>query len=407
MAAQSLELTDDLRSRMHELYRELHAAPELSMQEHRTAELIEERLTALGIENFRSGGSGVVGVLKNGEGPVVAFRADTDALPLAEDTGVEYASTAMGQLDDGTEVPVMHACGHDTHMSAALAAAEIFAGATDAWSGTIVWIFQPGEETAAGAKAMLEDGLWDKAPKPEVVYGQHVMPALAGTVSYSVGDAMALADSWKITIHGQGAHASQPQDSIDPIVLGAHMITRIQTVVSREMDPRRAAVVTIATFHGGLKENIIPATAEFTLNVRTFDPAIREKVLASLRRIISGEAAASGAPEPTIEVLSQFPRNYNDPEATAVVIEEFTRELGEDSVVEVEPMMGSEDFGALAEAIDVPSVFWFFGGHPAEVLEGDGPVPVNHSPFFAPVMEPTLSTGVKAAVTALASRVGK
>ena len=407
MTAQSLELTDDLRGRMHDLYRELHAAPELSMQEHRTAELIEERLTALGIENFRCGGSGVVGVLHNGEGPVVAFRADTDALPLAEDTGVEYASTATGQLDDGTEVPVMHACGHDTHMSAALAAAEIFADATDAWSGTIVWIFQPGEETAAGAQAMLEDGLWDKAPKPEVVYGQHVMPALAGTINYAMGDAMALADSWKITIHGQGAHASQPQDSIDPIVLGAHMITRIQAVVSREIDPRRAAVVTIATFHGGLKENIIPATAEFTLNVRTFDPAIREKVLASLRRIISAEAAASGAPEPTIEVLSQFPRNYNDPQATAAAIDEFKRELGEDCVVEVEPMMGSEDFGALAEAIDVPSVFWFFGGHPAEVLEGDGPVPVNHSPFFAPVMEPTLSTGVKAAVTALASRVGK
>lgn len=407
MTAQSLGLTDDLRGRMHDLYRELHAAPELSMQEHRTADLIEERLTALGIENFRCGGSGVVGVLHNGEGPVVAFRADTDALPLAEDTGVEYASTATGQLDDGTEVPVMHACGHDTHMSAALAAAEIFAAATDAWSGTIVWIFQPGEETAAGAQAMLEDGLWDKAPKPEVVYGQHVMPALAGTINYAMGDAMALADSWKITIHGQGAHASQPQDSIDPIVLGAHMITRIQAVVSREIDPRRAAVVTIATFHGGLKENIIPATAEFTLNVRTFDPAIREKVLASLRRIISAEAAASGAPEPTIEVLSQFPRNYNDPQATAAAIDEFKRELGEESVVEVEPMMGSEDFGALAEAIDVPSVFWFFGGHPAEVLEGDGPVPVNHSPFFAPVMEPTLSTGVKAAVTALASRVGK
>ncbi|GAA4700424.1 M20 family metallopeptidase [Kocuria gwangalliensis] len=407
MTAQSLELTDDLRGRMHDLYRELHAAPELSMQEHRTAELIEERLTALGIENFRCGGSGVVGVLHNGEGPVVAFRADTDALPLAEDTGVEYASTATGQLDDGTEVPVMHACGHDTHMSAALAAAEIFADATDAWSGTIVWIFQPGEETAAGAQAMLEDGLWDRAPKPEVVYGQHVMPALAGTINYAMGDAMALADSWKITIHGQGAHASQPQDSIDPIVLGAHMITRIQAVVSREIDPRRAAVVTIATFHGGLKENIIPATAEFTLNVRTFDPAIREKVLASLRRIISAEAAASGAPEPTIEVLSQFPRNYNDPQATAAAIDEFKRELGEDCVVEVEPMMGSEDFGALAEAIDVPSVFWFFGGHPAEVLEDDGPVPVNHSPFFAPVMEPTLSTGVKAAVTALASRVGK
>jgi amidohydrolase len=215
-----------------------------------------------------------------------------------------------------------------------------------------------------------------------------------------------MADSWRVTVHGKGAHASQPQDATDPIVLGAHMITRIQTIVSREIDARRAAVVTVATFHGGLKENIIPASAEFTLNVRTFDPAVRDHVLGALRRIIAAEAAASGAPEPTIEELSTFPRNYNDPEATAALVERFREVLGADSVVEVEPMMGSEDFGALGAAIGVPSVFWMFGGHDGAVLEGEGPVPVNHSPFFAPAIEPTLSTGVRTALTAILSRVG-
>jgi hippurate hydrolase len=401
-----LQLTDDLRRRMHRLYRELHAHPELSMQEHATAALLEQRLAALGIENFRCGGTGVVGVLRNGDGPTVAFRADTDGLPLAEDTGLDYASTATGRLEDGTEVPVMHGCGHDTHMAALLTAAEMLAGAREAWAGTVVLVFQPGEETAAGARAMLEDGLWERAPLPEVVLGQHVMPSRAGTVSWSAGDAMAMADSWRVTVHGKGAHASQPQDATDPIVLGAHMITRIQTIVSREIDARRAAVVTVATFHGGLKENIIPASAEFTLNVRTFDPAVRDHVLGALRRIIAAEAAASGAPEPTIEELSTFPRNYNDPGATAALVERFREVLGEDSVVEIEPVMGSEDFGALGAAIGVPSVFWMFGGHDGAVLEGEGPVPVNHSPFFAPAIEPTLSTGVRTALTAILSRVG-
>ena len=398
-------LTEELREQMHRLYRRLHASPELSMQEHATAELIEQELTDLGVEHFRCGGTGVVGVLRNGDGPVVAFRADTDGLPLAEDTGLDYASTATGHLEDGTAVPVMHGCGHDTHVAVLLTTAQLLVGAREAWSGTVVLVFQPGEETAAGAKAMLADGLWEKAPVPEVVFGQHVMPQLAGTIHYSTGDAMALADSWKVTLHRQGAHASQPQDATDPIVLGAHMITRIQTVVSREIDPRQAAVVTVATFHGGLKENIIPAAAEFTLNVRTLDPVVRERVLAALRRIISAEAAASGAPEPTVEVLSSFPRNYNDPDATAAVVEHLRRALGEQNVGEIEPLMGSEDFGALGAAIGVPSVFWFFGGHDAATLDGAGPVPVNHSPFFAPVMEPTLSTGVQAALTALLSRL--
>jgi amidohydrolase len=402
-----LQLTDELRQRMHELYRHLHAHPELSMQEHATATLIEQRLTALGIKNFRCGGTGVVGVLRNGDGPTVAFRADTDGLPLAEDTGLDYASTATGQLEDGTEVPVMHGCGHDTHVAVLLTAAELLTGAREAWAGTVVLVFQPGEETAAGAKAMLEDGLWGKAPVPEVVYGQHVMPGRAGTVSYASGDTMAMADSWKVTLHGKGSHGSQPQDSTDPIVLGAHIITRLQTIVSREIDPRRPAVVTVGTFHGGLKENIIPATAEFTLNVRTVDPAVRDHVLAALRRIISAEAAASGAPKPTVEVLSTFPRNYNDPDATSALVERFRQVLGKDGVAEIEPLMGSEDFGALGAAIGVPTVFWMFGGHDAATLEGEGPVPVNHSPFFAPAIEPTLSTGVRTALTAILSRVGR
>ncbi|WP_026544365.1 amidohydrolase [Arthrobacter sp. 35/47] len=398
-------LTDEQRAEMHDLYRHLHANPELSMQEHRTAALIQAELERAGLETFVCGGTGVVGVLRNGEGPVVAFRADTDALPIREDTGVPYASTATGTLDDGTEVPVMHGCGHDTHAATLLTAAKVLAGSTDRWSGTVVLIFQPGEETAAGAKAMVEDGLWDRAPKPEVVYGQHVMPGLAGTIQYASGHAMTQADSWKVTLLGRQSHGSQPQDSIDPIVLGAHIITRIQTIVSREIDPRRAAVVTVGSFHGGLKENIIPADAEFTLNIRTFDDAVRAKVLSALRRIIRAEAEASNAPEPLIEELYTFPKNYNDPQATSEVVEALRRELGEGSVNEIEPLMGSEDFGLLAESIGVPSVFWFFGGHTEETLAAD-PVPMNHSPFFAPAMEPTLSTGVQAALAAILSKVG-
>lgn len=400
------ELEPQLIESMHELYRELHAAPELSMQEHATAQRLEGLLDELDIEHFRCGGTGVVGILRNGEGPTVAFRADTDALPVAEDTGVAYASTATGTLKDGTTVPVMHACGHDTHMVSAITAVRVLAANRDSWSGTLVIIFQPAEEIAAGAQAMLDDGLWDKAPKPEVVYGQHVSPVLTGTINYTLGDAMAMADSWRVTLYGQGSHGSKPEDSIDPIVLGAHIITRLQGVVSREIDPRAAAVVTVGTFHAGLKENIIPATAEFTLNVRTLDPDTRKTVLAGLRRIIRGEAITSGAPEPLIEEISTFPRNYNDPAETAAAMDVLKAELGEDAVIEIAPSMGSEDFGLLAAAIVVPSVFWKFGAHTQTTFDA-GDAPVLHSPNFAPVMEPTLTTGVKAALTVLLSKLGK
>lgn len=398
-------LKPQLIESMHQLYRELHASPELSMQEYDTADRLEQLMDELNIEHFRCGGTGVVGILRNGEGPVVAFRADTDALPVAEATGLNYASKATGKLDDGTEVPIMHACGHDTHMATAITALRYLVTHSESWSGTLGMIFQPGEEIAAGAQAMVDDDLWEKAPKPEVVYGQHVWPSLAGTISYTSGDAMAMADSWKVTLHGEGSHGSQPQDSIDPIVLGAHIITRLQGIVSREIDPRAAAVVTVGTFHAGLKENIIPASAKFTLNIRSLDPDTRETVLAAARRIIKGEAATSGAPEPTIEEISTFPRNYNDPEETAAAVAAMQQEFGEDAVIEAPPAMGSEDFGILASSIGVPSVFWMFGGHSQERLDS-GQVPVNHSPYFAPVLEPTLTSGLRAVLSVLMSKLG-
>ncbi|QVQ54730.1 amidohydrolase [Spiractinospora alimapuensis] len=376
------------------------------MQENRTAELIEERMRALGCETFRCGGTGVVAVLRNGDGPIVGFRADTDALPVQEDTGLDYASTARGTLPDGTDVPVMHACGHDTHVTCAIGAATRLAATPEAWAGTVVFLFQPGEETAAGAKAMVEDGLWDRAPRPEVVYGQHVWAGRSGGVELSTGPAMAMADSWRVTVHGRGGHGSRPEDTIDPVVLAAHMVVRIQSVTSREVPAQAATVVTVATFHAGLKENIIPATAEFTLNVRSLDPAVRERVLAALRRVIAAEAAASAAPEPEIEELYSFPLLVNDPEETASVRAALAAALGEDKVMDRPAQMGSEDFGHLPDAIGVPGVYWFFGGMPDAVVDGGDPVPTNHSPHFAPVLEPTLSTGVRAALAAILSRLG-
>jgi hippurate hydrolase len=388
--------------RMHRIYRHLHTHPELSMQEHATADFIAAELDDLGVENFRCGGTGVVGIIRNGEGPVVAFRADTDGLPIAEDTGLDYASRATGTLEDGTEVPVMHGCGHDTHVTSLLTAGRALLASTDAWTGTLVLVFQPGEETAAGARAMVDDGLWDRAPRPDIVLGQHVMPHQAGTVRISHGTAMAMADALRVTVYGKQSHGSQPQNSIDPIVLGAHMVARLQTIVSRELDPRTPAVVTCGTFHSGLKENIIPDRAEFTLNIRTFDQDTRDQVLAAVRRIITGEAAVSDAPEPLIEEIYTFPRCFNDPASAERIESALRAELGGANVAVGEPVMGSEDFGHLADAIGVPSVYWMFGGFDLAA----GEPPVNHSPFFGPVMEPTLTTGTRAAVAGILAYLG-
>jgi len=389
-----------------ELYKNYHRAPELSSVEHRTAESIETRLTELGIEHFRSGGTGVVGLLTNGEGPVVGFRADTDGLPIAEDTGLDYASTATGTLPDGSEAPTMHGCGHDTHITAALAAAAHLTANRDKWHGTVVLLFQPGEETAWGAKAMVDDGLWDRAPRPEVVLAQHVMPLEAGKFWLRPGNMASLADSWRITVRGRQAHGSQPEKSLDPIVAAASMVLRLQTIVSRELAPITPAVVTVGTFHAGLKENIIPETAEFSINVRTPDEDVRAHVLGSIRRIVAAEAAASGIEEPAIVEINRFPRLFNDAGHTARATAALTAAFGPDSVIAAPLGMGSEDAGWLGDSIGVPVVFWSFGAFPAEAF-ADGASPAgNHSPHFAPDAELAVVNGTGAALAVLLEYLG-
>ena len=396
----SADLDADL-PRLIEDYQHFHTHPELSMVELQTARTILERLAELGYEVHEVGGTGVVGVLANGEGPVIAYRADTDGLPIQEDTGLSFASTATGTLPDGSQVPVMHGCGHDTHITVGLETAKLMSSHTEAWSGTLVLLFQPGEEIGAGAKAMIEDGLWDKVPTPQAVFGQHVWPGAAGSIDITSGTAMAMADSYEITVHGRQAHGSQPESSIDPIVLGAHMVVRLQTIVSREVGAREMAVVTIGRFNGGLKENIIPAEARFTINVRTFKPEVRTQVNAAIERILLAEAQASNAPAPTITKLYEFPECFNDPDLTAQVIAAARAELGEEQVNESEPVTGSEDFGLFGHSINVPAVYWFFGSQSPEALEADT-VPSNHSPQFAPTdIETTLRTGSRAALSVL------
>lgn len=400
-------LIEDLDANLDDLvtlYQEFHAAPELSMQEHRTAARIREVVEGYGYDTFVCGGTGVVAVLENGPGPVIAYRADTDGLPITEDTGAAYASTAQGTLPDGTTTAVMHGCGHDTHISVGLETARLLAAHPQEWAGTVVFLFQPGEEVSAGATAMLEDGVWDRAPKPAAIFGQHVWPATAGTINVSVGTAMAMADSLEVTVRGVQAHGSQPEEAIDPIVLGAFMVTRLQTVVLREVAAKERVVLTIGTFHAGTKDNIIPDRAVFTINIRTFDEDVRAKVLAVIERIVLAESAAAGAPEPQIRAMYRFPRCYNDPELTRELLGPLRAELGEDSVIETEPVTGSEDVGRFGDSIGVPYTYWFFGGHKAESIEAG--VPGNHSPMFLPDDPATaLRTGVRAALTALTSHL--
>lgn len=392
---------------LQQLYKHLHRHPELSMSEHATARLIADHMRGLGYETHMVGPTGVAAFLRNSAGPVVAFRADTDGLPVREATGLPYASEATGMSPDGAQVPVMHACGHDMHITCAIGAATLLAGARQMWAGTAVFLFQPGEETAAGAASMLSHGLWEKVPAPEVIFGQHVWPGRAGQIQLTRGPAMAMADAWEVVVKGRGGHGSRPEDTIDPIVLAAHMLVRIQSIVSRELPAQEAAVVTAATFHAGYKENIIPGEARFTLNIRSIESAVREHTLAALRRVISAEALASGAPEPEISEVYSFPSLVNDPTRTEAIRATFASEFGDENVLEVRPQMASEDFGYLPNSIGVPGVYWFFGGMPDAVVDGDEPPPSNHSPLFAPVIEPTLTMGVNAAVAAMRSVLRK
>jgi hippurate hydrolase len=401
----------DLLPGLQSLYEDLHAHPELSMQETRTAGLAAERLRAAGYDVTPGiGNTGVVGLLHNGEGPVVMLRADMDALPVQEATGLPYASKVTATDSAGNTVPVMHACGHDMHVTWLAGAATLFARSRDAWKGTLMAVFQPAEETAAGAQAMIDDGLFQRFPKPDVVLGQHVMSLPAGIVAGRTGVTTSAADSLQIRLFGRGAHGSMPEASIDPVVMAAATVLRLQGIVSREVAANDAAVVTIGVLQAGSKENVIPDEAIIKLNVRTFDEGVRTRVLAAIERIVNAEAAASGAPKkPEITPLDRYPLVTNDSEATRRVHDAFRQHFPADRVQETQPTTASEDFGSFGAEWGAPSVFWFVGGIDPDTYakakrDGKlGEIPTNHNPRFAPVIDPTLKTGVETLVVAAES----
>lgn len=405
VALASLErLLPDLQT----LYTDIHSHPELSMQEERTAAIAADRLRGAGYEVTTGvGKTGVVGLLRNGDGPTVMLRADMDALPVKEATGLPYASNATAIDHEGKMVPVMHACGHDMHVTWLVGAATLLAQARDSWKGTLMAVFQPAEETAQGAQAMIDDGLFKRFPKPDVILGQHVMVGSAGIISSRVGVITSTGDSLQIRLFGKGAHGSMPQASIDPVIMAAATVMRLQTIVSREVAATDAVVVTIGALQAGTKENVIPDEALLKLNVRTFDETVRNRVLAAIERIVKAEAEASGAPRaPEITSLDHYNLVRNDPEATTRVADAFREHFTSSRVTETKPTTASEDFGSFGAETGSPSMFWFVGGTDPDVYtkaKAQGrlnELPTNHNPRFAPVIHPTLETGVEALVVA-------
>jgi hippurate hydrolase len=390
------------------IYTDIHSHPELSMQETRTAGIAAGRLREAGFDVTTGiGKTGVVGVLRNGDGPTVMLRADMDALPIKEATGLPYASTVIAKDRDGNTTPVGHMCGHDMHVTWLIGTTTLFSQVRKEWKGTLLAVFQPAEETAEGSQAMIDDGLFTRFPKPDVILGQHVMSTPAGEIGWRSGAMTSAGDSLQITLFGRGGHGSMPQASIDPVVMAAALVMRLQTIVSREVAPTDAAVVTVGALQAGTKENVIPDTATIKLNVRTFDENVRKRVLAAIERIVKAEAAASGATKPPeIKPLDRYPLLVNDADATKRVVDAFCTYFPPDQVVETKPSTASEDFGSFGTEWHVPSVFWFVGGIDRQLYakakaEGrTNEIPTNHNPRFAPVLDPTLHTGVESMVTA-------
>ncbi|MGX7823907.1 amidohydrolase [Actinokineospora sp. 24-640] len=389
-----------------EIYRDLHQHPELAFAETRTAAIAAAELRAAGFEVAEHvGGTGVVGVLRNGAGPTALLRADMDALPMAERTGLPYASTVVS---DGT--PVAHACGHDMHVTCLIGAARALAAERGTWRGTVQAVFQPAEEVGGGAQAMVDDGLFTRFGTPDVVLGQHVAPLPAGFLGLRGGPSFAAADTLTVTLYGKGGHGSRPEATVDPIVLAAATVLRLQTIVSRETAGGDTAVVTVGAMRAGTVANIIPDEAELHLSVRTYDPRVRERTLAAIERIVRAEALASGAErEPRISLDTSFPTVVNDGDAV-----ERTRAgleaVAPQRVVDPGPVTGSEDVGVFATAAGAPLVYWLLGGADPRAFAGATTfeelrdvvlgLPANHSPLFAPVIEPTIGVGVAALVAA-------
>ncbi|TGB43430.1 amidohydrolase [Mycolicibacterium peregrinum] len=389
----------EVRAWQEPLYRDLHQNPELSHQEKRTAGVVAERLRRSGLTVHEGiGGTGVVGVLGNGDGPRVLMRADMDALPVTEATGLPYASAHDG---------VMHACGHDVHVTCLLGAAELFAQAPDHWRGTMIAVFQPAEEVGDGARGMAEDGLADLVGPVDVALAQHVFPAPAGQVRTRSGPVLSAADSMRITVYGRGGHGSMPQATVDPVVLASMIVIRLQTIVSREVEPSQTVVLTVGSIQAGTKSNVIGDHAVLELNLRTFDESVRTAVLAAIRRVVIAECQASDSPrEPEFELYANFPLTVNDDAVTARVAAAFSEYFG-DRAQTMPAGSASEDFSDIPAALGAPYTYWGFGGIDAEAFRAAVAadrtrldIPVNHSPRFGPVLQPTLDTGTEALVVA-------
>ena len=404
-------------SSLFTLYTNLHSNPELSLHEEKTSQHIASELRKTGFEvTERVGGFGVVGVLKNGSGPTILVRTDLDALPVREQTDLAYASVAKTKDDKGNDVSVMHACGHDIHMTSFIGVARILSRFTNNWNGTLVFIGQPAEEKGDGAKNMLEAGLFKRFPKPDYCLALHDSSELpAGTVGYVEGFTLANVDSIDITVRGVGGHGAFPHTTKDPIVLASQIVLALQTIVSREVMPGEPAVVTVGSFHGGTKHNIIPDEVKLQLTVRSYTDEVRKQTIDAIKRVVRGQALSAGMPEdrlPTITLTEFTPSTYNDPTLTKQLASVWNRWLGTDKVVQSKPVMGAEDFsryGRTEEKIPI-CIFWVGAIKPevvAEAKKSGKPLPSLHSPFFAPVPEPTIKTAVTAMTSAVLDLTAK
>ncbi|MBI2380917.1 MAG: amidohydrolase [Gammaproteobacteria bacterium] len=405
-------------TRLEALYTHFHRHPELSFQEKDSAQIVAKELKKLGFSVTTGlGGHGVVAQMRNGEGPTLMLRSDMDALPVLEQTGLPYASKVKAKNDQGLSVPVMHACGHDVHMTVLLGTAKQLVARKAEWRGTLVLIGQPAEERSGGAIAMLNQGLFRDHPKPDFNLAIHTSAAVpAGSLAYTEGYAFANTDSVDITVRGLGGHGAYPHKTKDPIVLAAGLVMAFQTIVSRETAPQEAAVVTVGSIHGGAQHNIIPDEVKLQLTLRSYSPAVREHSLAALKRISENYARAAGLPENLLPIVTLknegTPAVWNDPALTRRLVGVFERELGKDKVAPIEPTMAGEDFARYGQTEDkIPGlIFWVGGVDPVKYAQAKAKgtdLPALHSPFFAPLPEPTLKTGVQALTSAALELLGK
>jgi amidohydrolase len=404
---------DAIYPELDTLYRDLHQNPELSGHEEKTAAKLADRLRRLGYDVTTGvGGHGIVALMRNGNGPAVMLRTDMDALPVEEKTGLPYASKVTAPGPTGSMVPVMHACGHDIHMSSLIGAATLLARMKDRWNGTLMLIGQPAEETLSGAEAMIKDGLFTRFPKPAYAVAIHDTSLLpAGTVGYTPGNTLSNLNTVSITIHGRGGHGAYPHKTIDPIVIAARTVLALQTIVAREINPLDPAVVTVGSIQGGTKANIIPDDVTLLLTVRSYKEEVRKQLLSAIERIAKSEAAAGNTPqEPTIKILESALATYNDPGLTTRVVRALSAGLGQSKIREEPPQMGSEDFSKYSQS-GVPSVLLWVGTVEPKKFEqaksSGAPLPGPHSALFAPEREPTIRTGVSVLTLTALDLLGK